>query len=69
MKNIDFGGLLRCCLLSIQEAALAEGASFRETEGTIFTCTYCGSEMQVKNDVWRWRPPASLNTQGESLLD
>lgn len=57
--RVRIGGLLRCCLLSLDEAMeQAEGDS--PSEGDILKCHYCKSPdggMIFTKDAWEWNHP------------
>lgn len=52
-KPLHTGGVLRCCILSLDQHEQAGGAS---DEGTVLPCRYCKSALHVKDGVWRWKP-------------
>lgn len=46
------GGLMRCCLLSLDDAMVAAKAPPRE--GDALKCKYCGSPVVFRNGAWEW---------------
>jgi len=50
--SIRHGGLMRCCLLTLDDYLAAGGT---EKSGTVLPCAYCRSSMIVAADgVWEW---------------
>ena len=47
-KSIAIGGLLRCCILSLQEY------TGPEEEGQTLVCTYCRAPLILRGDRWHW---------------
>lgn len=71
MKATDLpiyhGGLMRCCLATLEDVVLGE--SF---EGTIVPCKWCHKDSMIldrnnsgKELAWRWNRPASLDELGD----
>lgn len=48
-KPVRIGGLLRCCLTTLDEAE-----NLKEEEGETLHCKYCSSSMIFLNDAWEW---------------
>lgn len=49
------GGLMRCCLASLDEAM--EAATSPPEEGNTLRCKYCSNSMIFVNDAWQWDRP------------
>lgn len=58
--NIRMGGLLRCCLSSL-DGAMKE-ATEPPKEGDTLSCKCCGDGMVYHADAWEWKgvPPKPL---------
>lgn len=50
-KKLRIGGVLRCCVHSLDEY---EQGDFVDTEGTVMACKYCSSALIVRGGMWEW---------------
>lgn len=50
--RIRHGGLMRCCLASLDDAMVA--ADDAPNEKDTFACKYCGNPMVFQNGAWEW---------------
>lgn len=46
------GGIMRCCLLVLDDAMVA--ATAPPVEGQMLKCKYCGGQMVFRDDAWEW---------------
>lgn len=46
------GGLMRCCILTIQEDAAT--AAELPTEGKELPCHYCSGKVVFRDGAWQW---------------
>ncbi len=55
--RVKHGGLMRCCLLSLDDAMVA--AEKPPVEGDTLCCTYCKDEfgMVFTDGAWQWAAP------------
>lgn len=65
MSNIRHGGLMRCCVQSVDENDKTR--TVEPKEGDLLRCTYCreGHEppnMVFRDGAWEWRGPEAYNT-------
>jgi hypothetical protein len=60
-RSIRIGGLLRCCIASIQK-------SVRPSEpGTYLDCQWCKGEMVVdEGGAWRWVRPSERTQESKN---
>lgn len=59
-SRVNHGGLMRCCLQSLDNAMVKHDAQMTEpAEGDIVRCEWCSDEfgMVLKNGSWRWARP------------
>ena len=47
-KPVNHGGLLRCCITTLDEAEV------EEVEGEVLPCKWCGGLLIFNGEVWRW---------------
>lgn len=53
--RVRIGGLMRCCLETLQTASLASRDNPVEPqEGDRLPCKYCRAEMVYRNAAWEW---------------
>lgn len=60
--RINYGGLVRCCLLSLDDAMAKrekEGKPLT-VEGDVIPCEYCESSVICKGGVWQWNREVSV---------
>lgn len=48
---LAIGGVMRCCIASLDAHEQAGGA---QTEGAIVPCLYCESSLHVIGGIWKW---------------
>jgi len=61
--SFKHGGLMRCCLLSLDDYYV-EHPDFLDKEGDTIKCKWCsGDGMILKDGYWEWNHP--LETGGE----
>ena len=54
LDKIYIGGLLRCCIATIQE--IRAEATEPPKDGELLTCKYCSESIRWDKDGWRWNP-------------
>ncbi len=52
-KAIRIGGLMRCCIATIENAEIKKAPK----EGDIMECQYCSDQMVWKDGAWEWVRP------------
>lgn len=50
---IHLGGLMRCCLATIDDYRDVGGLVDKRI-GDVIKCKYCKSSIRLENDGWRW---------------
>lgn len=67
--RVRIGGLMRCCMETLQLAAIAAKDNPVESrEGDRLACRYCRAEMVYRNAAWEWdgdRVPAAATSSEE----
>jgi hypothetical protein len=53
MDGVKQGGLMRCCLATLEEL-YPNGPAQIATEGQVLPCAYCSSSMIFRAGYWEW---------------
>ena len=53
MDGVKQGGLMRCCLATLEEL-YPNGPAQVATEGQVLPCAYCSSSMIFRAGYWEW---------------
>lgn len=56
--RVRVGGLMRCCLATL-DAAMAARTELPK-EGEVLPCAHCTSSMVFNNEAWEWNRPIDL---------
>jgi len=51
--KIKIGGLLRCCIETIDDL-YAQGPGHRAAEGDVLPCKYCSHSVTFRSGAWEW---------------
>lgn len=64
--RVKHGGLMRCCLLTLDDAMVA--AEHPPAEGDTLKCTYCTDPkgMIFSGGAWQWNKPSANTLRAES---
>lgn len=52
--QVNAGGLMRCCLLTLDEH-YPDGPARKAAEGEVLPCKYCRSSMVFRAGWWGWQ--------------
>lgn len=52
--GINYGGLFRCCIGSLDDWVVEQGDNADVADGTRVPCRHCGSGVILAGATWRW---------------
>jgi hypothetical protein len=58
------GGLMRCCIMTLEEAEIED----EPKDGDVIQCKYCKDYMVWSDGAWQWKPDETLSKSQERRL-
>jgi len=56
--HVEYGGLMRCCLVSLDDAMIAAEVPPREND--THACKFCGNRIVYRDGAWKWAGPEAV---------
>lgn len=57
--SLNQGGLMRCCLLTLDDAMVKRPDDEPLREGETLNCKWCAASMIYHDGYWQWNHPES----------
>lgn len=52
--TVHQGGLMRCCLASLDDYQVEKPDDKEDVEGDVVPCKHCSSSVIFRDGAWRW---------------